>query len=166
MKISSKVLVVIGIAIGSLLCCGGCGSSDCNPPQGEACLKKLGDKAGVVIDGQFDPATGFLCDLPNNFSHKLAGCDFSICDLRGVSINGVKRLQLSIVNKQNNNINIQYRVSWFDQHGMEIDPNKSNWKSLELYSRETKSLTAVSPNDQAMSFKVFVRDIKYLKFFP
>lgn len=139
----------------------GCSDSD-SSCESSAYLKRLGKEAGILIEGHFAP-NGSLYNLNNNCCKRLAGCNFNVTDLRGVDVDGFKKLQLTLGNKQNKNIDVQYRISWFDASGMEIDPNKSHWRTIELYSKEMKTITAVAPTTEAYSFRLYVRDMQFKK---
>lgn len=54
---------------------------------------------------------------------------------------------------------LQYRISWFDQQGFEIEPNKQNWQAIDLHGGQNKELLATAQQSQATSFKFYIREV-------
>ncbi|ATC97257.1 YcfL family protein [Pseudoalteromonas tunicata] len=54
---------------------------------------------------------------------------------------------------------LQYRISWFDQQGFEIEPNSQNWQPIDLHGGQNKELLGLAQNTQANSFKFYIREV-------
>ena len=57
-------------------------------------------------------------------------------------------------------LKVQYRFSWYDKDGFELDKDAGSWKSLTLYGRQTADVQGVAPNARAEEFKVVIRELK------
>jgi uncharacterized protein YcfL len=71
--------------------------------------------------------------------------------------NDLLRAWVTIVSKYNKTLMFQYKFSWFDAQGMEIDPEARAWIPVTLYGNETKTLQATAPTSAATKFKIKIR---------
>jgi uncharacterized protein YcfL len=123
-------------------------------------LYNHGGDGGVEIRG--DLRSGEPLDVGRIANDEFKGCGFRITDLRNNKIqNGIWKIQSTIFNKNSSTLNIQYRFSWFDENGIEIDPNTSVWLTNQLYGKESKSVIGVARSSRASVFKLFLREIEY-----
>ena len=74
-------------------------------------------------------------------------------------VGNLLRAQVSLVNKDNDTINFQFKFSWFEESGREIDPDTDAWTPVILYGKESKSLQGVAPNSNAKEFKIKIREL-------
>ncbi|MBN1553065.1 YcfL family protein [bacterium] len=81
-----------------------------------------------------------------------------IVDLKSRYVYDMLQANVIIVNKYNKTLNIQYKFSWFDEAGMEIDVDSSAWTPVILYGNETKTLQGTAPNPSAVEFKINIRN--------
>lgn len=87
----------------------------------------------------------------------LAG-DVSLVDQKAVFVGDLLKASVTIQSKVGNTLNLQYRFTWLDGNGMEINPESGTWKPLILYGKDNKTLLGVAPNPSAKEFKVVVRE--------
>jgi len=82
-----------------------------------------------------------------------------IVDLRPDFAGNVLRASVSVVNKYSRTLNFQYKFSWFDENGHEIDPDSDAWTPVVLYGNESKELQGVAPNPSTKEFKIKIRKL-------
>lgn len=85
--------------------------------------------------------------------------DIQIVDMKSDFVGNLLRAQVSLVNKDNDTINFQFKFSWFEESGREIDPDTDAWTPVTLYGNESKSLQGVAPNPNAKEFKIKIREL-------
>lgn len=85
--------------------------------------------------------------------------DIQIVDMKSDFVGNLLRAQVSLVNKDNDTINFQFKFSWFEESGREIDPDTDAWTPVILYGKESKSLQGVAPNPNAKEFKIKIREL-------
>ncbi len=81
-----------------------------------------------------------------------------VVDLRSVYVDEYLKADVSVVNKYNRTLNVQYKFQWFDARGMEVDPGSTAWTPLVLYGNESKSIQGVAPNPTAVEYKIHIRN--------
>lgn len=54
-------------------------------------------------------------------------------------------------------LEFQYKFSWFDENGFEIDPDSDAWTPVTIHGQESKTLQGVAPNPSARMFKILIR---------
>ena len=50
-----------------------------------------------------------------------------------------------------------YKIVWVDANNMEISPESSIWKPIQLAGRETKTVQSVAPNPSAVDVIVYLK---------
>jgi hypothetical protein len=129
-------------------------------PNSNIVVYNHGGGNGVEIRG--DLRSEEPLDVGRIVNDEFKGCAFRVTDLRNnIAQNGIWKIQSTIFNKSSGTLNIQYRFSWFDENGIEIDPNTSVWLTNQLYGKESKSVTGVARSSRVSAFKLFVREIEY-----
>lgn len=72
-------------------------------------------------------------------------------------VGDILRAQVTLVSKYSKTQNFQYRFSWFDEGGVELDSGARHWLPLLMYGNETKTVQGVAPNPSARQFKINLR---------
>jgi len=80
-----------------------------------------------------------------------------IVDMQHSYAGDLLKAQVTVVSKYSRTLNVQYKFSWFNEQGIEINPDGGPWTPLILYGNETKSLQGVAPNPSAKEFKIQIR---------
>lgn len=72
-----------------------------------------------------------------------------------------ERLELAVKMKSNiaYDQSLQYKVDWFDEGGMPIEPDHAYWQPLILHGHEEKVIRTSAPLSDATSFSFAVREI-------
>ena len=81
-------------------------------------------------------------------------------NLKMRKVGGILQAAGTLFSMVTSDLRIQYRFSWYDKDGFEIDKDANSWKSITLYGRQTADIQGVAPNARAEEFKVVIRDLK------
>ncbi len=76
------------------------------------------------------------------------------------TVNDMKRVHITIYNKSHKRLQLHYRICWFDDNGMEIDPNTKAYRSVIMEGRDSVTVTGVANNLNAVRSKLRVRESK------
>jgi len=76
----------------------------------------------------------------------------------GQTKNGLMRVNVRLKSSMNRTYTAQSKFAWFDEEGMEIDPEGDPWRPLVLQGKETKTIRGVAPRASAVSFRLRVRE--------
>lgn len=69
----------------------------------------------------------------------------------------LKKVALGIKNQRFNNKHFSYKIVWVDSNGMEVNPESSIWKPIDLTGREIKTVQSVAPNPSAVDVVVYLK---------
>ncbi len=76
------------------------------------------------------------------------------------TVNGLNRVVVTVKSRKHDRIRLAYRISWFDENGMEIDGDAKPQRELIIGGLDTASLTGVAPNARAVTSKLRVIDLR------
>ena len=71
--------------------------------------------------------------------------------------NGLMRAYATLRSNRMRNQNVQFRFSWYDEHGVEIDAQGQPYRKLVLQGRDAVSVQSVAPNTRAVEYKIRLR---------
>ena len=74
------------------------------------------------------------------------------------TVNGMRRVHITLANKKHKRIQLHYRIIWFDESGMEVDPDTKTYRSLIMEGKDKVTVTGVANSLQAVRSKLRVRD--------
>ena len=69
----------------------------------------------------------------------------------------LKKVSLSIKDRWFMSKNFEYKIVWVDAQGMEVNPEGSRWKPIQLTGREVKTVQSVAPNPSAVDVVVYLK---------
>ena len=69
----------------------------------------------------------------------------------------------TLQSNRSRSLQIQYRFSWYDANGMEIDGTGQPYRNLIIEGRDTVPVTSVAPSPHAEEFKIRVRKVKSVR---
>lgn len=125
-------------------------------PKPDAKGEALGSKSGYLIEGTFKP-DGSFAPASLRSTQKYA---FAATDVYGVTLpNGLKKAQVTLLNRKDKTINLQYRFFWYDESGMEMDSGSSVWQPMQLAGKVTRTIASTARRADARSFQVYVREL-------
>lgn len=71
--------------------------------------------------------------------------------------NGLMRAYATFRSNRMRTQHVQYRFSWYDENGVEIDAQGQPYRKMLLQGRDAVSVQSVAPNDRATEYKVRLR---------
>jgi uncharacterized protein YcfL len=80
-----------------------------------------------------------------------------IVDLHTKRVGDILVGGVSVVNKYSETMQFQYRFTWYDADGFEVDSSASAWSPALIYGNESKFLKGAGPNKKAQTFKIHIR---------
>lgn len=85
-----------------------------------------------------------------------------IADIRCVKDEGscFYTFQANAVNTTSRELRVEWKVTWLDSNGVEIDSVLSTWNSLALQPREIRALKGIAPSTKAADMRIYVRPMK------
>jgi len=75
-------------------------------------------------------------------------------------VNDCKRVHITLQSTKHRRLRMQYRISWFDSNGMEIDPSNKTYRTLLIEGRDTVTVTGVANSPAGITSKLRVRDLE------
>ena len=117
-------------------------------------VQELGYISGVAIEGSF-PAKGNLAVTINgNLSSKYG---FQVVSVNGATVGGIRQVQIGLMGSNRKPVLLEYRASWFDASGKELEGQALGWSPLPMDGKVFKTVTVVPKTTQAQSFRVSIR---------
>jgi len=75
----------------------------------------------------------------------------------GQTKNGLLKANVRLASKMTKTFTAQSKFAWFDEDGVEIDPDTDSWRPLVLHGMETKTVQGVAPSAAATAFQLRIR---------
>lgn len=136
----TKAYIAIALAI---LCTSGCATSGI-------------EGSGAAVTGPL----GHITFSKNVVIHnETLALGLQIVDLKLDFVGDLLRANVLIHNKYDTTLNLQYKFSWFDEEGREIDPASKAWTPIVLYGKGSKMLQSIAPNPAAEEFKINIQKL-------
>ena len=73
-------------------------------------------------------------------------------------VNGLKRVQVLLESTKHKRLRFQYRISWFDANGMELDPGTKTYRALLMEGRDSVMVSGIANSPAGITSKVRVRE--------
>ncbi|MFT6029106.1 MAG: hypothetical protein ACI8O8_000841 [Oleiphilaceae bacterium] len=127
-----KPLLIVGVSM-SLLACA------------------VNETATVVVDGNqstqiIETNSGVLAD------------SLSISNTKIGYAGDLLKVQATITNDSNDDVDFRYKFKWLDKDGFEIAIDGRPWTPMLITPYESKSVQGVAPNPSANSFKILLQN--------
>ncbi len=84
--------------------------------------------------------------------------DVNVLDTRSRFVGGLLQVNLELESGRSRTYRLEYKFSWYDSAGMEVDSARSAWIPLYMNGREVKTIQGLAPNPSAKSFKIRIRE--------
>ena len=78
-------------------------------------------------------------------------------------VGDIMRAHVTLKSNRARSLRIQYRFSWYDANGMEIDGTGKPYRDLIIEGKDAVSVTSMAPSPYAQEFKIRVRKVKSVK---
>jgi len=79
------------------------------------------------------------------------------------NVGDIMRAVVTLKSNRDRSLRIQYRFSWYDQNGMEIDGSGKTYRDLILRGHDAVPVTSVAPSPYATEFKIRIQKVKSIK---
>lgn len=73
-------------------------------------------------------------------------------------VGDLKKVSVAIKDRWFVSRNFEYKIVWVDAQNMEINPEGSRWKPIQLTGREVKTVQSVAPNPSAVDIVVYLKN--------
>ncbi len=97
-------------------------------------------------------------DGTSTVNFKNSPVDVKVLDTRSRIVNGLLQVNMELESGYSNPYRLEYKFSWYDSAGMEVDPARTAWIPFYLNGRETKTIQGLAPNPSAKAFKIKLRE--------
>ena len=91
-------------------------------------------------------------------NYKNSPVDIKVLDTKSKFVNGLLKVNMELENGISNPYTLEYKFSWFDSDGMQVDEGISAWSPIYLEGRETRTIQGLAPNPSVKSFKIKIRE--------
>lgn len=86
--------------------------------------------------------------------------------IKGDYVNGENyRARVMILNDEKSSKTLQYKITWYDPDGMQVDPEGSAWTPITLTGKEEKTVQSVAPSPNVNGFVLNIRELEADKTF-
>ncbi len=113
------------------------------------------DTAGTTVKTDHTDGVSEVLEDSTRLRRKL-GVD--VASVNYDMVNGMKRVHITLANRSHKRLRLHYRISWFDDSGMEVDPDTKTYRSLSIEGRDTVTVSGVANSLQAVRSKMRVRE--------
>lgn len=82
----------------------------------------------------------------------------SIGEIRSRKVGDLLQVSVDLRNDWKWQLDFQYKFSFYDKDGFEVDPEGRQWTPIVITGNEVATVQATAPNPSAETFKIIVRD--------
>ena len=111
--------------------------------------------SGIVGQASYIGSQHEMSSETQNF---IIGMRFSMDDIKTTRVNDFMVANVILRNKWPFSQDIQYRASWFDESGLEIEPERAVWNKLVLTGKSERTVQLTAPTTTAVKVTITVRD--------
>lgn len=130
-------------------------------PFNQSLLRGLGVAVlsiGLVACGSMGKTTEAPSTSKVTFSNTKISQRLEVNDRFVQPVGNFKKMHAVVTNTWHADVTFDYRVIWYDNQGIEIDPGSSAWQPAMLTPKSEKSIESVAPNQNAMDYKLNIKD--------
>jgi len=69
-------------------------------------------------------------------------------------------VEATLTNLSSRDIRVQYRLSWYDAAGFEVEQGKHGWTPVILHGRTSVNIQGVAPDPSVESYRIHVREMR------
>lgn len=122
-----------------------------------ALLSSCATTSGIM--GKADPSAEEGKATMIEVENKSLAKKVSIKSFKNRVINDLLNVQVEIANEFSSTQQFQYRFSWFDASGFEIEQESESWKPVVMHGGAVTTIQAVAPNPTAKTYKIVLRQL-------
>ena len=113
--------------------------------------------AGVVAGGGDGKQTYILADDPT------IADQINVAAVEHRMVGDLLQAHVTLKSNRDRSLRIQYRFSWYDATGVEIDAGTKPYHDVVLEGRDAISVTSLAPSPDAKEFKIRIKKVKVFK---
>ena len=147
-KFFTYIIAVCGMGI----LFAGCRSAD----RSEFISEKWGDTSGTSVTTDHVNKT-FLTEIGSTRVYDR----IIISDITMDEVNGLKRVNYTLTSTRHSRLRMDCRISWYNESGMEIDPDANTYRHVILEGNDTKVVSSVANSPDAVTSRLRVRETRY-----
>lgn len=114
--------------------------------------------AGTSVVLNHDTGASLICEGNTRLHNNLA--------VTGVTYdkvpNGLNRVNFQLSSLVQRDQHLEYRISWFNSEGMEIDAGTRTYRPLIMHGLDAVTVTGVANNPSAVTSRLRVREVRSL----
>ncbi len=81
-----------------------------------------------------------------------------VVDVRHEYAGDLLKASLTLTSKYEGTLQFQYKFAWFNDAGLEVNPDTDAWTPVVLHGNETRTVQGVAPGPEVKAFKVNIRN--------
>lgn len=111
--------------------------------------------SGIVGQASYIGSQHEMSSETQNF---IIGMRIAMDDIKTTRENDFMVANMVLRNKWPFSQDVQYRASWFDASGLEIEPERAVWNKLVLTGKSERTVKLTAPTTSAVKVTITVRD--------
>jgi len=116
-------------------------------------LTGCANTSGTTVNTDHLTGSSMLIEENPRLAHRV-----DVLQTRYDEVNGFKRVHFTVASTRNRRLSVDYRISWFDTNGTEIDTNTKPYRNLILEGRDQATVSGVANTPAAVSSKLRIRE--------
>lgn len=111
--------------------------------------------SGIVGQASYIGGQHEMSSETQNF---IIGMRIAMDDIKTTRVNDFLVANVVLRNKWPFSQDIQYRANWFDESGLEVEPERAVWNKLVLTGKSERTVKLTAPTTTAVKVTITVRD--------
>lgn len=134
---------VVSVALGAALAVAGCAEYP-HETAGTSVVLKHADGTSVLFEGN--------TRLKNRVEVSAVTYD--------KTPSGMNRVNVQLTSVDHRHLHLQYRISWYNAEGMEIDGASRTYRPLNLEGLDAVTVTGVANSPEAVTSRIRIRELR------
>lgn len=97
-------------------------------------------------------------EMNSSTQNPVLGMRIALDDIKTTRVNDLLQANIQLRNKWPFSQDVQYRIHWFDEQGMELEPERVVWNKIILTGKSERSIKVTAPTSKAVEVRVTIRD--------
>ncbi|MGF1690238.1 YcfL family protein [Photobacterium kagoshimensis] len=77
------------------------------------------------------------------------------------NVNGLMKAAVPVTSQSENDLQLQYRIYWYDAQGLELEGSDAPWRQFVIHGKDSMTLQAVATNANAKQYRIYIRRANY-----
>lgn len=97
-------------------------------------------------------------EMSSDTQNFIVGMRIALDDIKTTRVNNLLVANVQLRNKWSFTQDIHYRAHWFDEQGIEVEPERAVWNKLILTGKSERTVKLTAPTEQVTEIKITIRD--------